>query len=151
VNQGFKERVKNMIAKLAKVGICAMAVVVLGACSSTGGGGMSDEEAIRALVDDAMAALKAKDIDAMTAAYADDFESDQGGGKAEMQAFLQGAAEQGFLDDIQVDLSSLVITVTGDKATAKPVDLEGNFGALTIEFDLAKRDGKWWVVYQSQY
>lgn len=140
-----------MISKLAKVGVCAIAVVVMGACAGGGGGGVSDEEAIRQLVDDAMAALKAKDIDAMTVAYADDMESDQGGGAAEMREFLQGAADQGFLDDIAVDTSSMVIAVDGDKATAKPIDLEGNFGALTIEFDLIKRDGQWWVVYQTQY
>jgi len=140
-----------MIAKLAKVGVCAVAVVVMGACAGGGGGGVSDEEAIRLIVEDAMAALQAKDIDAMTVAYAEDFESDQGGGAAEMREFLQGAADQGFLDDVEVDLTSMVIAVDGDKATAKPIDLEGNFGALTVEFDLAKRDGQWWVVYQSQY
>ena len=139
-----------MIAKLAKCGVCAVAVVVLGACAGMGGGA-SDEDAIRQLVDEAMAGLQAQDIEVMTAAYADDFESDQGGGKAEMVEFLNGAKEQGFLEEIQVDLSSLVITVEGDKASAKPIDLEGAFGALTVEFDLVKRDGKWWVSYQSQY
>jgi hypothetical protein len=139
-----------MIAKFAKFGACALALVVLAGCQS-GGGGVSDEQAIRQLVDNAMAALKAKDIDGMTAAYADDFESDQGGGKAEMIEFLKGADDAGFLDDIEVDMSSLVITVDGDKASAKPIDLSGAFGALTLEFDLAKRDGKWWVTYQTQY
>jgi hypothetical protein len=116
-----------------------------------GGGGASDEEQIKALVDQAMAALKAQDIDAMTAFYAEDFTSDQGGGKAEMKVFLNGAKEQGFLDDIQVDTTKTVITVDGEKATAKPIDLEGAFGALTVEFELAKRDGQWLVTYQSQY
>ena len=139
-----------MIAKIAKFGVCALAVVVLGACV-TGGGGPSDEDAIRQIVDDAMAALVAADIDTMVAAYADDFESDQGGGKAEMIEFLNGAKEQGFLEDIEIDVSSMVITVEGDTGSAKPIDLEGAFGALTLEFDLVKRDGKWWVSYQSQY
>ena len=96
-------------------------------------------------------AMVAQDIEAMTAAYAEDFTSDQGGGKAEMKEFLNGAKEQGFLDEIQVDLSNLVIAVDGEKATAKPIDLEGAFGALTVEFELQKRDGQWFVTYQSQY
>lgn len=139
----------RMKAMSMKLGVVALALVGLIGCA--GGGGMSDEEAIKALVDQAMAALKAQDIDAMTAFYAEDFTSDQGGGKAEMKEFLNGAKEQGFLDGIQVDTTNTVITVDGEKATAKPIDLEGAFGALTVEFELAKRAGQWLVTYQSQY
>lgn len=138
-----------MKAIAMKVGVVALVAATVIGCA--GGGGMSDEEQIRMLVDDAMAALAAQDIDSMVAYYSEDFESDQGGGKEEMRAFLQGAKEQGFLEDIQVDMSNLVIEVEGDTATAKPIDLEGAFGALTVEFDLEKRDGQWVVVYQSQY
>ena len=107
---------------------------------------------IRSLVDDAMAGLKAQDIDAMVADYADSFESDQGGGTAEMKEFLEGAKEQGFLDDIEVDLSSMVITVDGNKATAKPIELEApSIGSLTLEYDLEKIDGRWQVTYSAQF
>lgn len=139
-----------MKAIAMKVGVVALTVATVIGCAGTGGG-MSDEEQIKSLVDDAMAALQAQDIDAMVAFYSDDFESDQGGGKAEMKTFLEGAKEQGFLEDMQVDMSNMVIEVDGDKATAKPIDLEGAFGALTVEFDLAKRDGQWVITYQSQY
>ena len=135
--------------KALKLGVVALAIVGMVGCA--GGGGKSDEELIQEIVDLAMAALVAQDIDAMVSAYAEDFTSDQGGGKAEMKEFLNGAKEQGFLDGIQVDLSNLVITIDGEKATAKPIDLEGAFGALTVEFELAKRDGQWLVTYQSQY
>ncbi len=132
--------------------VCALAVIAFAGCESTGGGGgVSDEEMIRSLVVDAMAALQAQDIETMVANYADSFESDQGGGKAETQEFLEGAKEQGFLDDIQVDLDSMVIEVDGTKATAQPIELEGAFGALTIEFELEKIDGRWQVTYQAQF
>ena len=132
--------------------VCVLAVFAFTGCESTGGGGgMSDEDAIKGLVDDAMAALKAGDIDTMVANYADSFESDQGGGTAEMKEFLQGAKEQGFLDEIQIDLANLVIAVDGTKASAKPIELEGAFGSLTIEFDLEKIDGRWQVTYQAQF
>ena len=130
--------------------VCALAVIALAGCASVGGGGMSDEEMIRSLVNDAMAALQAQDIDTMVANYADSFESDQGGGKAEMKEFLQGAKEQGFLDDLKIDLDSLIIEVH-TKASAKPIQLEGAFGSLTIEFDLEKIDGQWQVTYQAQF
>jgi len=141
-----------MKAMMMKAAMCAMAVVVLAGCATSGsGGGMSDEDAIKALVDSAMAALKAQDIDTMVANYADTFESDQGGGIAETKEFLVGAKEQGFLDGIEVDTSSMEIAVDGSKASAKPIDLEGAFGALTLEFELEKIDGAWKVTYQSQY
>ena len=134
-----------------RLAVCALAVIAFAGCQGGGGGGMSDEEMILGLVDDAMAALKAGDIDTMVANYADTFESDQGGGTAEMKEFLQGAKDQGFLDEIQIDLTNLVITVDGSKASAKPIDLEGAFGSLTIEFDLEKIDGRWMVTYQAQF
>ena len=131
--------------------VVALAVVAMAGCASDGGYGMSDEDVIRGIVQDAMDSLAAGDIDAMMVAYADDFESDQGGGIAETKEFLVGAKEQGFLDDIKYNLESLEITVDGDTAKAGPAELEGVFGALTLEFELTKRDGQWLVTYQSQY
>lgn len=134
-----------------KWAVCALAVVAIAGCAGGGGGGMSDEDAIQSIIDDAMAALQAQDIPTMVANYADDFESDQGGGKAEMVEFLEGAQEQGFLDDIEISLENFVIEVDGMKASAKPIDLEGAFGSLTLEFELEKRDGSWTVTYSAQY
>ena len=133
--------------------VCALAVFAFAGCESIGGGGgMSDEELIRSLVDDAMAALKAQDIDTMVANYADSFDSDQGGGTAGMKEFLEGAKEGGFLEDIEIDLSNLVVRVDGDKATAKPIELEvAALGSLTLEFDLEKIDGRWQVTYSAQF
>lgn len=135
---------------LTKWGVCMLAAVAMSGCASMGGG-MSDEEMIQELIIDAMAALVAQDIEGMTAAYAPDFESDQGGGVEETREFLQGAKEQGFLDGIVVDTEPMEIVVEGDTATAGPIDLEGAFGSLSLEFELEKRDGQWYVVYQSQY
>ena len=134
-----------------KMAVCALAVVAFAGCESMGGGGVSDEELIKSLVDDAMAALRAGDIDAMMANYAETFDSDQGGGAEGMKLFLEGAKDAGALDDIQIDLGNLVITVHGNKASAKPIELEGDFGELTVEFDLEKIDGSWMVTYQTQF
>ena len=134
--------------------LALIALVMLTGCASTGGGYSappppSDEEVVTGLVASAMEALKAKDIATMVADYADDFSSDNGG-KDDTIAFLQGASDQGFLDGIMVDDSSMTVAIDGDSATAGPIALEGAFGALTLSFDLEKRDGKWWVTSQSQ-
>jgi len=138
--------------KAMKFSVVVLALVGLVGCGGGGGGSkMTDDQMIKQLVDQAMAALQAGDIAGMTANYAEDFKSDQGGGKAEMVEFLNGAKEQGFLDGIKIDTSKMVIAVDGAKATAKPMNLEGAFGALTVEFNLEKREGKWLVTYQAQF
>lgn len=139
-----------MKAKWTKWGVCALAVVALAGCATGGGGGLSDEELIKNLISDAMTALAAGDIDAMVANYADDFSSDQGGGKAETKEFLQGAKDQGMLDGITANTDDLIITVDGDKATAGPVGLDTAMGSINLDFELEKRDGVWLVTYQGQ-
>ena len=97
---------------------------------------------------DVMAALTAKDVEKMVSYYADDFTSDNGD-KAATVAFLSGAKDQGFLDGIVVKTDAMTIAVEGETAKVGPVNLEGAFGALALNFGLAKRDGKWLVVSQS--
>jgi hypothetical protein len=138
---------------LLKLSVLALTMVVMTGCASTGGsgGGASDEDTINAMVTSMMDALAAQDIEKMMSTYSEDFESDQGGDLAATKEFLVGAKEQGFLDGIEVDQSSSELTVEGDKASVGPIDLEGAFGALTLEFDLEKRNGSWVVVYMAQY
>jgi hypothetical protein len=133
--------------------LAALLIVSMVGCASTGGGGAAapkpptDEEMIQAMMIDVMAALTAKDVEKMVSYYADDFTSDNGD-KAATVAFLNGAKEQGFLDGIVVKTDAMTIAVEGEKAKVGPVNLEGAFGALGLNFDLAKREGKWVVVGQ---
>jgi hypothetical protein len=133
----------------------ALILAMVGCASTAGGGGggaaapkpPTDEEMIQAMMIDVMAALTAKDVEKMVSYYADDFTSDNGD-KAATVAFLNGAKEQGFLDGIVVKTDAMQINVEGEKAKVGPVNLEGAFGALGLNFDLAKREGKWLVVGQ---
>ena len=134
--------------------VAALIVAMVGCASTTGGGGAkapkgpTDEEMIQQMMIDVMAALTAKDVDKMVSYYADDFTSDNGD-KAATVAFLNGAKDQGFLDGIVVKTDAMTIAVEGETAKVGPVNLEGAFGALGLNFGLAKRDGKWLVVSQS--
>ena len=140
-----------MKMKLMKVAICALAVVAVGGCASTygGGGGASDADMIQGLIDDMMAALQAQDVAKMVSFYSDDFTSDNGD-KAATEEFLAGAKDQGFLEDMEIDVSELQISVDGDSATVEPITLEGAFGVLTLGFELQKRGGSWVVTSQTQ-
>lgn len=139
-----------MKAQCLKYGVIALTLVVAAGCESMGGGA-SDEEMIRDTVNGAMAALVQQDVDAMMGYYSEDFQSADGMDKAGFQQFIQGAKDQAFLDGIEVDTTEMMVTVEGPEASAKPINLEGAFGALTVELDLAKRDGQWIIVYQTQY
>jgi hypothetical protein len=136
--------------------VTALIVAMVGCASTTGGGaakapkGPTDQEMIQQMMIDVMAALTAKDVEKMTSYYADDFTSDNGD-KAATVAFLNGAKDQGFLDGIVVKTDAMQINVdeVGETATVGPVNLEGAFGALGLNFGLVKRDGKWLVKSQS--
>lgn len=134
-----------MKTKWVRLGLC----VALAAAGCAGGGrGPSDEELIRGVINDSMAALVAKDVDKMLTAYAADFKNDQGMDLNGFKEFLNGAKEGGALDGMTSKTDEMTITVEGDTAKAAPVSVEGSFGALTFELQLAKRDGKWVIVYQ---
>lgn len=129
---------------------CAFSVLSLSGCVTTGGG-ISDEDRIRRLVDDTMTALQEQDIDAMMKSYAASFESDQPGGREGIKKFFDGAKERGFLDGLRVDLGNMKITVNGKKASAKPIGLQAQFGALIVELELEEIEDKWMITYQTQY
>lgn len=101
-------------------------------------------------VDEYVGVIKAQDVEGLMAYYADDFSAD-GSGKAELKTFLLDAKDQGFLEDVGTNTENVELAVNGETATIEGVELEGAFGVITLNFDLAKRDGKWVIVSQSQY
>jgi hypothetical protein len=97
-----------------------------------------------------MQAVQKQDIDAMMAGFAEDFKSDQGGGKPEYKEFLVGAKDQGFLEGMSINLENLKVEVKDKKASVQNIEVEGSFGVLTMNYDLENRDGKWLIIYLSQ-
>jgi hypothetical protein len=141
--------------RVSQILVVTALIVAMVGCASTGGGGAAaapkgptDQEMIQKMMIDVMAALTAKDVEKMVSYYADDFTSDNGD-KAATVAFLNGAKDQGFLDGIVVKTDAMAINVEGETATVGPVNLEGAFGALGLNFGLVKREGKWLVKSQS--
>lgn len=135
-----------------KLGMAALALVVMGAgCASTGGGmGMSEEDAIKAVISQFETAMGALDLDAVFALVADDFEMSDGLGKAEYKEFLVQLKDAGQFDDVEMSTADLAVTVDGDKAEALPMTVTGAFGTATLEFELEKRAGAWLVTYINQ-
>ncbi|MEX2015216.1 MAG: hypothetical protein WD873_01175 [Candidatus Hydrogenedentales bacterium] len=132
-------------------GVCGLALVAMAGCETGGVRGPSDQEMVSNVIDGTLDALRAQNIDAMMTSYSEDFTSDQGGGKVEMQGFLQQAKDGGFLNDMTISTANTTIVVEGATARVEPIELTGAFGELTLGFDLEKRDGRWWIVRQRQY
>lgn len=110
----------------------------------------SDQEVITALMVKNLDLIKAGDIATLMTSYSEDFSSDQGMNKAAMQQFLEGARDQGFLEGFTANTTNMVVEVTGDTAKVTGATVEGAFGVLNLGFGLAKRDGQWIVVSQTQ-
>ncbi len=135
-----------------KLGVMALALVAMGAgCASTGGGmGMSEEDAIKAVISQFETAMTAMDLDAVFALVADDFEMSDGLGKSEYKEFLTQLKDAGQFDGVEMSTADLAVTVEGDTAEAAPFVVSGAFGEATLEFELEKRAGTWLVTYINQ-
>ena len=139
---------------MLKMSVVVLSVMTMVGCASTpANDGPSDEELVTAVVTSIADALKAGDVEKMVSHFSEDFSSDEGGTKEATKEFMMGAKAAGYLDGIEVDLSTMKVEIEkGDeKASAGPIDLEGAFGALSLDYELEKRDGKWIAVYMSQY
>jgi len=144
-------------AKWTVAALVALSLLLFLAGCATGGAkapevpaGPTDEELVTDLINNMLDALRAKDIDAMGSAYADDFQSNQGTDKTQTLDFLKSVKDQGFLDGMEVDSTNLAIAIDGDTATANGVEIRGAFGVLALSFKAEKRDGNWLVTYQAQ-
>ncbi|MDZ4861335.1 MAG: nuclear transport factor 2 family protein [Candidatus Hydrogenedentes bacterium] len=136
--------------------ICLFAMAVAVGCATTGGGDAAaqkpadDKAAITKVLNDWGAALATKNIDTIVTFYSDSFSDSDGRGKPEMKGFLQEVIDAGYLDGAKVDLTTTVITVNGDQATATPVNLSGDMGAIPLSLTLKKEAAGWRIASSSQ-
>ena len=123
---------------------CVMVMLVTGCATSPPA--LTDEELIEVLTDEGMAAIEAQDIDKLMTYFSEDFSNYQLGDKEGVQDFIENAKQMGYLDDLEIDLTEKVTTITGDKGSGGPVILNGSFGSITITLDGVKEEGAWKVV-----
>ena len=99
--------------------------------------------------DAALAAAKAwgealieQDMDAVMAAFADDFEHYEYGDKQGIADFIGQAVDMGYLEDLEVYTDDAEVEVDGDEYIVYPVELMGAFGSVTFELVFQDRGGK---------
>ena len=91
-----------------------------------------------------------QDIDAIMAVYSEDFSGEQGAGKAQVEEFLIGIKDQGYLADTEVVLDNVVIEVDGDTATAIPVTYSGGWGQVDYKTTFKKEGSTWKIIAGEQ-
>jgi len=134
---------------IIKLGVGVLTIVLIGGCQL----GPSNEELINTTMTDWKAALIAQDLDKFMAVYSENYVSVSGEPKASMREFMAGVFEEGFLDDVEVNLEDATTTIEGDKAEVLPIELSTGMQVITIELALQKENGAWLVVgtdYQEQ-
>jgi len=130
---------KSLIPKL---GAGVLVAVLLCGCQM----GSSDEKLISTTMANWKAALMAQELDKFMDSYSEDYESDRGFGKEEIRGFMERGIDEGFLDDIEVDIEGAEIAIEGDKAQVAPVVWTGERGQMTMEFTLQKEGDTWRIV-----
>lgn len=131
---------KSLIAKL---GAGVLVAVLLCGCQM----GPSDEKLISTTMANWKAAVIVQDLDKIMEVYSENYVSAEGSDKEATREFMESIIDEGYLDDIEVDLENAETTIEGDKADVYPIEVTGAAGeTITLGFTLQKEDGDWLIV-----
>lgn len=128
---------------IINLGVAILIVVLAGGCQSSG---LTDEKLINTTMTDWKAALTAQDLDRLMATYSDNYVSDRASGKDSVQERMTRIFEQGWMDNVNVNLEGAAITIDGDKAEFGPVEFTSDEGLFKRQFTLQKESGTWLLV-----
>lgn len=136
------------VARYAVPAVVVAVIIALGGCASMGKG-PKDKDLIAKTVGEWKTAIETSNLDAIMAAYSEDFKGERGG-KPELKAFLKGVIDAGYLKNAKMDLSKANLDIKKDTATYTPVFLSGDQGGVTIQLTLKKDKDKVWRIVGSE-
>jgi hypothetical protein len=93
------------------------------------------------------AALIAHDMDKLMETYSESYTNTQGGDKASVREFISGVIDQGYLDNVKVNLEDAEIEIEGEKADVGPVDVISDSGTYVLDYELKKEKKAWLIVF----
>jgi hypothetical protein len=91
-------------------------------------------------------AAESAELETLMNLISDEFSHYEVGDKAGYRSFLEQVKGDGMLEDIKGNLADAKAEVKGDTVTVYPVELEGLFGTVTMEFELKKSGPDWKIV-----
>ena len=130
---------------ILNLSLFVLAAVMVSGCQTLGGG-PSDEQLVNTTMAEWKAAMVAQDIDKLMAAYSEKYVSSRRSGKDSTRERMTRAFEQSFMDNVEVKIEDVQITIEGDKATFGPVEFVSDRGTLALEYTLQKENGAWLIV-----
>ena len=149
VNKGLPDskRRKSMGKSIVmNSGVVVLAVVMFCGCQILGLG-PSDEDLVNATMADWKAALIAHDMDKLMETYSENYANTQGGDKDSVREFIAGVIDQGYLDNVKINLEDAQIKIEGDKADVDPVELTSDGGTYVLDYTLQKEQKAWLIVF----
>jgi len=133
---------KSVILNLS---LAVLAAVLVCGCQTLGVG-PSDEELVNTTMAEWKAAMAAKDMDKLMATFSENYVSTRGTGKDSMREFMTRAFNEGFMDNVEVNVEDAQIMIEGDKATFGPVEFISDRGTFALEYKLQKEEDAWLIV-----
>ena len=128
---------------IIKLGVAILIVALACGCQSSG---LTDEKLINTTMTDWKAALTAQDLDKLMATYSDNYASDRASGKDSVRERMTRIFEQGWMNNVNVNIEGAAITIDGDKAEFGPVEFTSDEGLFTRQFTLQKEYGTWLLI-----
>ncbi|MHC4324769.1 MAG: YybH family protein [Planctomycetota bacterium] len=111
--------------------------------------GPTDEEIINTTMNTWKEAIVAQDVDVMMTGYSEDFASSDGTGKEGVREFMEGATDQGYIDNIEINFETAELTISDDTAEFGPVEVISEMGSMDFSYTLQKEDKKTWRIISS--
>lgn len=130
-------------AVIIKLSVAVFIMALAGGCQS---GRLRDEELIDTTMTDWKAALMARDLDKAVATYSENYTSTRGSGKDSVRERITRIFDQGYLDNVKINLEDAETTIDEDKAEFGPVEFNSDRGMFTREYTLQKEDGAWLII-----
>ncbi len=127
---------------IMKLGVVVFAAVLLSGCQI----GPTDEKLVKLTMSDWKASLIAQDLDKLMETYSEDYKSIRGGDKEATRDFMGRAFNEGWVDNIAVDLENAEMKIEENKAEFAPVELVTGSWDATIGFTLQKEKKLWLIV-----
>lgn len=132
--------------KALAIGLMVMLMVGLTSGCAIFKKGPSDEEQIKALLEQFKAAAIAKDVNKVMTLVSDKFEHPEGGNKEEVKGLLEQGVDMGYADKAEVDLSVAKIEVKKDgTAVAGPIPVSSVAGEASATLVFSKEQAGWLV------
>ena len=129
--------------------VLASALVISG-CATTGGG-VSDEDQVRAVLGQWKDGLVAADADKIMATYSENFTAQDttgfkgGADKAGLRKFVEKSIKNGRYEGVEINLDDVDIAIEKGVATVYPIGYTVPEGSITIKLILTKEQAGWLI------